>query len=305
MGQFRIFLKVKGNNMRVSSIDVGSNAIRLVIIEIHENGQWEQIKKFRAPLRLGTDVFEHKALLPETVIELVEVFKKIAKLNKKNKVEKTIALATSAMRDAKNKKAVVALIKKTSKINLQVITGQEEARLIRNAILKTKSNNFANALLIDIGGGSAELTGLSQEKILFSKSYPLGVVRLLSIKNKNLNVKDYCESHLKKIKNGRHSFAVAVGTGGNFDAIARLKLSLLKIAPQTHLEKAELLKIQMMWQKLSYEQKLALGLRPDRIDVLDLAMDLILMIIKRFEITKIKIPMTGLKEGSIHDLLSK
>lgn len=290
--------------MRVSSIDVGSNAIRLVIMEIHQNGQWEQIKKFRAPLRLGTDVFEHKSLQPETVAELIEVFKKIAKLNKKNKVQKTIALATSAMRDAKNKKAVVNLIKKTSKIKLDIISGQEEARLIRNAILKSKSNHFHNALLIDIGGGSAELTGLYQEKILFSKSYPLGVVRLLSIKNKNKNVREYCESHLKKIKNGRHHFDVAVGTGGNFDAIARLKLAILKKAPQTHLEKSELLKIQERWKKLTVEQKLALGLRPDRIDVLDLAMDLILMIINRFEITKIKIPMTGLKEGSIHDLLA-
>lgn len=292
------------NTMRVSSIDVGSNAIRLVIMEIHQNGQWEQIKKFRAPLRLGTDVFEYKRLQPETIAELIEVFKKIAKLNKKNKVEKTIALATSAMRDAKNNKAVVSLIKKTSKIKLDIISGQEEARLIRNAIFKSKSNHFQNALLIDIGGGSAELTGLYQDKILFSKSYPLGVVRLLSIKNKKKNVHEYCESHLKKIKNSRHHFDVAVGTGGNFDAIARLKLSLLKKAPQTHLEKAELLKIQAIWKKLSYEQKLALGLRPDRIDVLDLAMDLILMIINRFEITKIKIPMTGLKEGSIHDLLA-
>lgn len=289
--------------MRVSSIDVGSNAIRLVIMEIHQNGQWEQIKKFRAPLRLGTDVFEHKSLQPDTVAELVEVFKKIAKLNKKNRVQKTIALATSAMRDAKNNKAVVNLIKKTSKIKLDIISGQEEARLIRSAIFKSKSNHFKNALLIDIGGGSAELTGLYQDKILFSKSYPLGVVRLLSIKNKKKNVREYCEGHLKKIKNGRH-FDVAVGTGGNFDAIARLKLSLLKKAPQTHLEKTELLKIQERWQKLSYEQKIALGLRPDRIDVLDLAMDLILMIINRFEVTKIKIPMTGLKEGSIHDLLA-
>ena len=290
--------------MRVSSIDVGSNAIRLVIIKIHPNGQWEQIKKFRAPLRLGTDVFEHKRLLTETVAELVEVFVKIAKLNKKYKVEKTIALATSAMRDAKNKKAVVALIKKTSKINLEIISGQEEARLIRNAIIKSRSNNFSDALLIDIGGGSAELTGLSEEKIVFSKSYPLGVVRLLSIKNKNRDVKEYCESHLKKIKPGRHKFSVAVGTGGNFDAVARLKMLLLKKAPQTHLEKKELLEIQAKWQKLSYDQKLALGLRPDRIDVLDLAMDLILLIIKKFEITKIKIPMTGLKEGSIHNLLA-
>lgn len=290
--------------MRVSSIDVGSNAIRLVIIEIHQNGQWEQIKKFRAPLRLGTDVFEYKSLRPETVTELIEVFKKIAKLNKKNKVQKTIAIATSAMRDAKNKKNVVSLIKKHSNIQLNVISGQEEARLIRNAIIKSNSNHFEQALLIDIGGGSAELTGLNGKKILFAKSFPLGVVRLLALQNKNISVGEHCRKHLSKIKNGRHHFSVAVGTGGNFDAVARLKLLLLKKAPQTHLDKSELLQIQKKWKKLSYEKKLALGLRPDRIDVLDLAMDLILTIINRFEITKIKIPMTGLKEGSIHNLLN-
>ena len=292
--------------MRVSSVDVGSNAIRLVIVEIHKNGQWEQIKKFRAPLRLGTDVFEHKALKPDTVAELVEVFRKIAKLNKKNKVEKTIALATSAMRDAKNNKKVVALIKKTSKINLQIISGQEEARLIRNAILKSKSNHYDKSLLIDIGGGSAELTGLVNQTVLFSKSYPLGVVRLLSIHKKGQkSLYDYCWNYLKRVKKetGRHHFDVAVGTGGNFDALARLKLALLKKAPQTHLEKSELLKIKSIWNRLSLEKKLALGLRPDRIDVLDIAIELILMILDQFEITKLKIPMTGLKEGSIHTLL--
>ncbi|MFN3454965.1 MAG: hypothetical protein ACK41T_08405 [Pseudobdellovibrio sp.] len=292
--------------MRVCSIDVGSNAIRLIIVEIHKNGQWEQLKKFRVPLRLGTDVFQYKALKPETTQALIEAFRKIAKLNKKYRVQKTIALATSAMRDAQNNKQIVARIKSTSRIHLNIISGQEEARIIRNAIIKSNSNHHDKALLVDIGGGSAEITGLIQNKVLFSKSYPLGVVRLLSIqKAGQKTVTEHCWSYIKKIKQEtlKHQFDVAIGTGGNFDAIARLKLLLLKSAPQTHLSKEELLKIKSLWEKMSLNQKLKLGLKPDRIDVLDLALELILMIINQFKIQRIKIPMTGLKEGSIYSLL--
>ena len=291
--------------MRVSSVDVGSNAIRLVIVEIKPNGQWEQVKKFRAPLRLGTDVFKHRQLQPDTILELVDVFKKIAKLNKKHKVQKTIALATSAMRDAKNKKSVISLVKKTSKIDLKIITGQEEARLIRDAIIKSKSNHFSHSLLIDLGGGSAEITGLLKTKVLFSKSYPLGVVRLLSVVQQKKDLNKYCEKYLSKLKpvSKKYTFSVAVGTGGNFDALAKLKLNLLKEAPQTHMSLKQLLEIQKHWAKLSHQKKLALGLREDRIDVLPIAIQLILMILKQFKIQHLKIPMTGLKEGSIHDLL--
>jgi len=294
--------------MRISSIDVGSNAIRLVVVEIHKNGQWEQIKKFRAPLRLGTDVFEFKKLQPNTILELIEVFKKIAKLHKKYKVQKTIALATSAMRDAQNNKLAINQIKKYSKIKLKIISGQEEARLIRNAIIKSNSNHHAKSLLVDIGGGSAELTGLTKQNILFSKSYPLGVVRLLSLKTtQNISIDEYCKKYLSKIKAEHHKiqFDVAIGTGGNFDALARLKLSLLHKAPQTHMTQNEVIQIQKIWSKLNYEQKLNLGLRPDRIDVLDLALNLILIILNLFNIDHLKIPMTGLKEGSIHELLDQ
>lgn len=291
--------------MRVSSIDVGSNAIRLVIVEIHKNGRWEQIKKFRAPLRLGTDVFQYKRLQTETMLELAQVFKKIAKLNKKYRVEKVLAIATSAMRDAQNKKQALTLIKKESKIKLRIISGQEEARIIRNAIIKSNSNHFANSLLIDIGGGSAEITGLNGQKIVFSKSYPLGVVRLLNLEQKQISIHDHCYKYINKIKltQAKIKYDVGIGTGGNFDALARLKLAILKKAPQTHMTKEELLKIQKIWHKMSYDSKINLGLRPDRIDVLALAINLILMIMDQFKLNHLKIPMTGLKEGAIHELL--
>ncbi|MFN3697032.1 MAG: hypothetical protein ACK4VO_06270 [Pseudobdellovibrio sp.] len=291
--------------MRISSIDVGSNAIRLVIVEIHKNGRWEQIKKFRAPLRLGTDVFQYKRLQTETMLELAQVFKKIAKLNKKYRVEKVLAIATSAMRDAQNKKQALTLIKKESKIKLRIISGQEEARIIRNAIIKSNSNHFANSLLIDIGGGSAEITGLNGQKIVFSKSYPLGVVRLLNLEQKQISIHDHCYKYINKIKltQAKIKYDVGIGTGGNFDALARLKLAILKKAPQTHMTKEELLKIQKIWHKMSYDSKINLGLRPDRIDVLALAINLILMIMDQFKLNHLKIPMTGLKEGAIHELL--
>ncbi len=292
--------------MRICSIDVGSNAIRLVIFEIHKNGQWEQLKKFRAPLRLGTDVFTHKKLLPNTILQLNDVFKKISKINKSYQVDKTIALATSAMRGAKNKKLIINQIFKTSRIKIRVISGQEEARIIRQAIIKSRSNHYPESLLIDIGGGSAELTGLHLNQVLFSKSFPLGVVRLLQIYHSSeAELNAYLDGYFKKIKplSKKFKFNVAVGTGGNFDALARLKLNLLRKAPQTRMSKEEVSKIYIQWTKMSLSEKEQLGLRSDRIDVFHLALNLILRLMKEFNIKLLKIPMTGLKEGSIHELI--
>lgn len=290
--------------MRISSIDIGSNAIRLVIVEVQPTGQWLQIKKFRVPLRLGTDVFEKGQLQDSTLNELVLSFKKIKQLHNKYRVKKVSALATSAMRDAKNGAQAIQLIYKTSQIKIKIISGTEEARLIRQAITHSRSVHCQKALLLDIGGGSAEFTSLIQQKVTFSKSFPLGVVRLLKLsQTPQFNLKKHCMKYLQTLKNPQLTFDSLVGTGGNFDALAKLKLSLLKKAPQTHLTQNELKQIYSQFKKLTDQQKLQLGLRPDRIDVLPLAIELILLSLEHFNIQNIKIPMTGLKEGIIYDLI--
>ena len=180
--------------MRISSIDIGSNAIRQVIVETDREdlatNQWITLKKYRAPLRLGSDVFEYGRIQPETINQLIVVFKKIAKFNKKYKVQTSIAVATSAMRDAKNNTAVINRIKKETGIKITVITGALEAKYIQQSIIKSNLINFDNSLLIDIGGGSLELTAVRDLQIKEAGSFPLGVVRLMKkIRKQKIRVK--------------------------------------------------------------------------------------------------------------------
>ena len=292
--------------MRISSIDVGSNAIRQVIVEVNPFGQWITLKKFRAPLRLGSDVFSTGRIQSNTEIELLNVFKKMQKLNKKYKVKKVIALATSAMRDAKNGAVIKRKIKKISQITLQTISGQKEAELIRSSIFKSQIINFNSSLLIDIGGGSAEFSALIGQKIVSSQSFPLGVVRLLNLTKKTKKtVAQIAKPYLQQVKNKNKTqkIDIAIGTGGNFDALSKLKLLLLKKTPNTNLTVLEIQTILKIWNSLSLARKEKLNIRKDRIDVLTLAIELILETLILFKIEKVKIPLTGLKEGAIYSFI--
>ena len=282
--------------MRISSIDIGSNAIRQVIVETDREdlatNQWITLKKYRAPLRLGSDVFEYGRIQPETINQLIVVFKKIAKFNKKYKVQTSIAVATSAMRDAKNNTAVINRIKKETGIKITVITGALEAKYIQQSIIKSNLINFDNSLLIDIGGGSLELTAVRDLQIKEAGSFPLGVVRLMKkIRKQKTTLQNETLKHLnpfsQKVK--RTEFSIAIGTGGNFDALSKLKIDLLKKIPQTNLTLNEIRLIYGIWKKLNPRQRLALHIRKDRIDVLDIALPLIILILEKFKINKLKI----------------
>ena len=210
------------------------------------------------------------------------------------------------MRDAKNSQPIINKIKKITKIQVRTITGQIEAELIRLSILKSQIINFETALLIDIGGGSAEFSTLKNNIIVSSQSFPIGVVRLLNLTNKNKkSVAEICKPFLKKIKlkNKTQNIQIAIGTGGNFDALSKLKLQLLKKTPNTNLTRAEIEKIQKLWNQMSLPEKENLNIRRDRIDVLGLAIELILETLNLFHIEKVKIPLTGLKEGAIYSTL--
>ena len=297
--------------MRISSIDIGSNAIRQVIVETDREGlatnQWITLKKYRAPLRLGSDVFEYGSIQPETIKKLISVFKKMARFNKRYKVLKNIAVATSAMRDAKNNTAIINLIKKVTGIKITLITGALEAKYIQQSIIKSNLINFNNSLLIDIGGGSLELTAVRNLQIKEAGSFPLGVVRLMNkIRKKKITLiqeaSKYIDPFRKKVKSTE--FSIAIGTGGNFDALSKLKMDLLKKTPQTNLTIMEIKSIYSIWKKLSLRQRLGLNIRKDRVDVLDVALPLIILILEKFNIGKLKIPNTGLKEGVIQSYLS-
>lgn len=156
--------------------------------------------------------------------------------------------------------------------------------------------------MIDIGGGSLELSTLKNLKLIKAQSMPLGVVRLLQHKKDlkkdwHKTADDHLHEYTKNLDPIDYDFAM--GTGGNFDALSKLKILLLKSAPDTNLTYSEILEIWKTWKTLSLNQKIALDIRKDRIDVLDIAIPLIIQILNYFKIKHLKIPNTGLKEGVI------
>ena len=293
--------------MRLSSIDIGSNAIRQLIVEIKPDGTWKVLKKHREMIRLGSDVFSGGSIQTNTQQRLILAFKRMAKLNRKFKVDRSLAFATSAFRDAKNRKPILAAIYKQSKIKIRIISGKKEAELIRFAVQNVIGLNDDHALLIDIGGGSVELTHLQNKKIFYSKSFKWGMVRTLSeARAQGLSPRSVL---LKKLKKNvrllpKGNFDVAIGTGGNLDALARLKLVALKKGPNTLVTYSELQSIYKIFTSTRLRDRAEkFKLKPDRVDVIEPAMYLTLNLMKKYKINKIKIPGTGLKEGAILSLL--
>lgn len=293
--------------MRLSSIDIGSNAIRQLIVEIKPDGGWKILKKHREMIRLGSDVFESGSIQTNTQQRLILAFKRMAKLNRKFKVDRSLAFATSAFRDAKNRKPILAAVYKHSKIKIRIISGKKEAELIRLAVQNAIGLNEDHSLLIDIGGGSVELTHLQNKKIFYSKSFKWGMVRTLTeARAQGRSPRTVLLNKLRKNSRllPKGNFDVAIGTGGNLDALARLKLVALKKGPNTMVTYAELATIYKVFTSTPLRNRAEkFKLKPDRVDVIDPAMYLTLNLMKKYKIGRIKIPGTGLKEGAILSLL--
>ncbi len=293
--------------MRLSSIDIGSNAIRQLIVEVKIDGSWKVLKKHRECIRLGTDVFSDGFIHANTQKRLIFAFKRMAMLNKKFKVERSLAFATSAFRDAKNKKPILSAIYKQSNIKIKIISGVKEAELIRQAVQNAIGLNSEHCLLIDIGGGSVELTHMQNNKIYYSRSFKWGMVRTLA--EAKLQKKKPQQILSDKLLESspllpKRKFDIAIGTGGNLDAMAKLKLIALKKGPNTIITVAELKNIYEMFLKTAPDKRAEIfKLSPDRVDVIAPAMYLTLSLMKKYNINKIKIPGIGLKEGAILSLL--
>lgn len=296
---------------RVSAIDIGSNAIRMMIAELDGvHGQLSIIKKFRAPVRLGHDVFTTGTISEHTMDLALSTFHQFSESNRKFGVTKCRAVATSACREAKNSKDFVDAIKKQSNIQIDIINGTEEGRLIHLAVQKELDLNQKKSMLIDVGGGSVEVTFSKGSKMLATKSFPMGTVRVLE----NLAKRKMNESHLSIIMGefmatlGDHIYDnadhepidFAIGTGGNLECIGELKVQLLGKTPNTFVTFDELSQIIDKVKSLSLKDRVdKLHLRPDRADVIVPAAVLVQTIMRQSETQKLLIPRVGLRDGLI------
>lgn len=300
---------------KVSAIDIGSNAIRMMVAEITDTPPFVRIdKKFRAPVRLGHDVFTSGAISPETLEMAKSTFLQFAEKNRQYQVANCRAVATSACREAKNRQDFVDEIRKTTGIEINVIDGTEEGRLIHLAVCKEVDLIGKKTMLIDIGGGSVEVTFSRGTQMSATKSFPMGTVRILE----NLRKRKMNESHLNIIMGeflsalsehiydqcDHEAVDFAIGTGGNLESLGKLKVQLLKRTPNSFVTLAELTEIIERLRSLSVRDRIEkLKLRPDRADVIVPAALVIQTIMRQAETEKLVIPGVGLRDGIIWSML--
>ncbi len=304
----------------ISAIDIGSNGIRMIISEVHYDSSTKtqilkEIKKIRSPIRLGKEVFLDKPISQQTLNESVETFEHFRNINQKYRVQHCRCVATSALREASNKHEFIDKVSRKSGIKVEVIDGVEEARLIYQAVSREVELKNKRCVLIDIGGGSVEVTLSENSKMLHTESFPMGTVRVLDqlIKRKlneaNLKVVigdfirpvfDFIDKH-----KFQHNIDFAIGTGGNLECMARLKWDLLKKSSNTFITLTELVEIYDKLSHLSIKDRIDdLNLRPDRADVILPAIYTVKMILRQCEAHRLFVPRVGLRNGILWSMIS-
>jgi len=294
----------------IGAIDVGSNAMRLGIAARALNGIPELIVQHREAVRLGHDAFTTGILSDTTMDEAVAAFQQFRRILDQHHVEKIRGTATSAMRDSKNGRQLVKRIHDETGIQLEIISGDEEARLVHYSIANRVDLSDHFALLIDIGGGSVEVSVCDDSEVVASQSFKIGTVRLLEMlgegKDFNRLLEEYLEGARKKLHEmiGSRQADFCVGTGGNASAIGLLANQILGTESPGQISYKELGKLIKKLAALSFEERVRdLGLRPDRADVIMPAAMVIHEIMHLGGAKKLTIPNAGLLDGILLDMV--
>lgn len=287
--------------MKIAAIDIGSNAARLLINEVSEQKKGDpvftKLNLLRIPLRLGMDVFVKGEIGEEREKMIIDSMKVFSDLMNIYGVEHYRACATSAMRDAKNGTEIIDKVKKTSGIDIEIISGDEEATLIyENHVAEGLDKDFAY-LYIDVGGGSTELTLYENGKMKYEKSFNIGTIRLLNKLVTDDQWKDMKEEIRKNINSKKP--IVAIGSGGNINKI----FSMSKTKDGKPMSITFLKKYHREMETLTLTERMSkFGLREDRADVLVPALQIFNNVMSWSDIEKIFVPKISVADGLIHQI---
>jgi exopolyphosphatase / guanosine-5'-triphosphate,3'-diphosphate pyrophosphatase len=290
--------------LRLAAIDIGSNACRLLVTEVIANPgvkpQFNKLNLVRVPLRLGFDVFETGIIPAAKVDMMMHAMQAYASLMRAYQVDRHIAVATSAMRDASNTSDIVSKIFKETGINIQIISGDFEASLIYESHIAESLDNGSNYLYIDVGGGSTELTLFMNGELAFKHSFNIGTIRLLKGQVSETEwelMKEKIRKDVRGLKN-----LIAIGTGGNINKV--FSLSKKKDGKSIQLELLRSYHREM--SLLSVEDRMKyFNLRADRADVIVPALLIYTQIMKWAMIDEMIVPKIGIVDGLIQHLFSE
>lgn len=288
---------------KYAAIDIGSNAMRLLIAMVvidEDEIDFKKVSLVRLPIRLGQQAFTEHELNESIVDEFtsgMHAFKIIMDIHK---VEDYMAVATSAMRETVNGEVIAKNIKENTGIDIQIIDGKEEAEIIFKAHFRNSEYKDSNYIYVDVGGGSTEITILSGQEILASKSFPIGTIRMINdmvTKEGWKEMKDWVKTETEQLEH-----VEMIGSGGNINKIYKLLNAIYPFPILYH----ELKAIRQTLSKMSYDQRIkTFKLNPDRADVIVPASEIYYSVMKWADSSILHVPKIGLSDGIIQLLHEK
>ena len=287
-----------------AAIDIGSNAVRLLIKELEDCGEphFNKVLLLRVPLRLGFDVFAQGRISDRREKDIVRLMKCYRHLMKIYQVKAYRACATSAMRDAANGPHIIREVEKKTGIKIEIIDGQEEARMIYNNHIENMKDRRGNFMYVDVGGGSTEINLLADGELVCSRSYNICTVRMLN------NAVE--ESEKSRIRRDMKDLAVSypginiIGSGGNINKLFKLVKGRDRRYPRMTV--ASLRELHDELKGMSVEERMeAYALKPDRADVIVPAGDIFLTVAELTGAQYIYVPVIGLADGIIDGLYAR
>ncbi len=290
---------------RFAAIDIGSNAIRLLIKNVYVRDGKPQFKKrslIRVPIRLGQSVFQKGVISTEQEELLIEACMAFRHLLNAHKVDKYMAFATSAMRQASNSEEIIKRIKRKAKIDIEVITGQREAKILYSGYVAETKEHDGTCLYVDVGGGSTELTLFRGSEAVVSRSFRLGTVRILQMQNLEQEWRELKRWLKDTCKQQKPDYLI--GTGGNIGKLYRLSKDKKK--EKNTITEDQLKLVMEQLQALTYEERIYdLNLNPDRADVIIPAGQIFTAILNWAGSKTIQVPRLGLADGMVLDLFKR
>lgn len=295
-------------NNNYAAIDIGSNGARLLIKNVKEdsmgNVEFTKVLFLRIPLRLGKDVFSIGEISDERERMMMCMTKSYKQLMRLYNVEMYRACATSAMRDARNGKRILKRIKKKTGIDIEILNGSEEAKILYNNSLEAADCINGNYAYVDVGGGSTEISLLSNGELVGSCSYNIGTLRMLSgavAPGTVANMRSDLEVYAEKYPN-----IVIVGSGGNINKLSRLFHESSKKAKKNILPVSSLQRLHDDMKPMTISERIAkYGLKTDRADVIIPAAEIFMTVAQALGCSEIHVPNISLADGIIDGLYKK
>jgi exopolyphosphatase/guanosine-5'-triphosphate,3'-diphosphate pyrophosphatase len=289
--------------VKFAAIDIGTNAVRLLLARVIEDGGPPLFKKealVRMPLRLGEDVFAHGRISEEKTQRLVDTMMGFKHLIRAYPAIDYMALATSAMRVAENGSEVTAAVKERSGIGIDIIDGQREAEVIYANHVEQRLAPHTNYFYLDVGGGSTEISIIVDGALALAESFPIGTVRILQggvADGEWERMKEWVKSNT-----AHHRPIVGIGSGGNINRVFRLA----RVKEGRPIAFKQIKRVYEYLNSFTLEERITfLKLRPDRADVIIPASEIFLAVMKWAKAKRMFVPQFGLADGMVHELYDK